>query len=184
MGSMNTFTGKRIDPLEMRAEDVCLEDLAHALSLLCRGGGHLRHFYSVGQHAINCMKEARARGWPPRLQLACLLHDAGEAYLADVIRPVKVHLSNYSAIEEAVMRRIGERYGLMDLSAEENRRWRQIDDEMLCAECAALLAGAGDGRAPQLSARPDLTERRWESVEKEFKELACLLTAELGTAGA
>ena len=39
MGSMNTFTGKRIDPLEMRAEDVCLEDLAHALSLLCRGGG-------------------------------------------------------------------------------------------------------------------------------------------------
>ena len=70
MSVMNTFSGKKFDPMHMNSEDVSLEDLAHALSLLCRGGGHLKYFYSVGQHSINCMKEARARGWSKRVQLA------------------------------------------------------------------------------------------------------------------
>ena len=98
MSVMNTFSGKKFDPMHMNSEDVSLEDLAHALSLLCRGGGHLKYFYSVGQHSINCMKEARARGWSKRVQLACLLHDASEAYIADIIRPVKVHLPEYYKI--------------------------------------------------------------------------------------
>ena len=78
MSTMGTFSGRRFDPLMMTPEDVVLEDIAHALSLLCRGGGQLKYFYSVGQHCINCMKEAEARGWSPRMQLACLLHDASE----------------------------------------------------------------------------------------------------------
>ena len=68
MSRMNTFSGKKFDPMDIKAEDICLEDIAHALSLLCRGGGHLKHFYSVGQHSINCMKEARERGWSERVQ--------------------------------------------------------------------------------------------------------------------
>ena len=58
MGTMNTYSGKKFDPLEMTPDNVFLEDIAHALSLLCRGGGHLKHFYSVGQHSINCAEEA------------------------------------------------------------------------------------------------------------------------------
>ena len=92
---MNTWTGRQFDPLHMQPSDVSLEDIAHALSLLCRGGGHLDRFYSVGQHCINCAGEARARGWSDRLVLACLLHDASEAYISDIIRPVKIHLDNY-----------------------------------------------------------------------------------------
>ena len=61
---MNTWTGRQFDPLHMQPSDVSLEDIAHALSLLCRGGGHLDRFYSVGQHCINCAGEARARGQP------------------------------------------------------------------------------------------------------------------------
>lgn len=67
---MNTFSGKKFDPMKMIPEDVDLEDIAHALSLLCRGGGHLKYFYSVGQHSINCMKEAKARGWSKQMQPA------------------------------------------------------------------------------------------------------------------
>ena len=131
MSVMNTFSGKKFDPMHMNSEDVSLEDLAHALSLLCRGGGHLKYFYSVGQHSINCMKEARARGWSKRVQLACLLHDASEAYIADIIRPVKAHLPEYYKIESKIMTCIFDKFGLDDLSEEENSRWKQLDDEIL-----------------------------------------------------
>ena len=50
MSTMNTYTGKQFDPMLMTEEDVSLRDIAHALSLLCRGGGQVTYFYSVGQH--------------------------------------------------------------------------------------------------------------------------------------
>ena len=131
---MNTWTGRQFDPLHMQPSDVSLEDIAHALSLLCRGGGHLDRFYSVGQHCINCAGEARARGWSDRLVLACLLHDASEAYISDIIRPVKIHLDNYREIEDRIMAVILEAFGLHDLTPEENASWKQIDDDMLRGE--------------------------------------------------
>ena len=70
---MNTYTGKRFDPMQMTPEEVSLRDIAHALSLLCRGGGHMKYFYTVGLHSLNCAREAAARGWSNRLVLACLL---------------------------------------------------------------------------------------------------------------
>ena len=105
MSVMNTFYGRTFDPMEMTEENVALEDIARALSLLCRGGGHIRHFYSVAQHSINCAKEAKARELPERMQLACLLHDASEAYISDIIRPVKEHLNNYLEIEAKIIDR-------------------------------------------------------------------------------
>ena len=85
----------------MKTADVSLKDIVHALSLLCWGGGHIKYFYSVAQHSINCMKEAR--GWSKRVQLACLLHDASEAYISDIIRPVKIYLFNYLEIENRIV---------------------------------------------------------------------------------
>lgn len=58
---MNTYTGKRFDPMQMTPEDVSLRDIAHALSLLCRGGGHMKYFYTVGLHSLNCAREAASR---------------------------------------------------------------------------------------------------------------------------
>ena len=66
---INTFHAHRFDPTAAQTEDICVEDIAHALSLLCRANGHLRHFYSVGQHSLACQREAAARGWTPRVQL-------------------------------------------------------------------------------------------------------------------
>ena len=62
MNVMNTYSGRKFDPMKIAPEDVYLEDIAHALSLVCRGGGQIRWFYSVGQHSINCAHEALARG--------------------------------------------------------------------------------------------------------------------------
>jgi len=74
---------------------ICIEDIAHALSLICRGNGQVKTFFSVGQHCINCAREALARGYSRRVAFACLLHDASECYLSDVPRPFKKTLSGY-----------------------------------------------------------------------------------------
>ena len=108
MSIMNTYTGRKFDPMHIKPKNICLEDIAHALSYLCRGGGQTLIFYSVAQHCLNCAEEARARGWSDRMILACLLHDASEAYISDIIRPVKAHLSNYLEIEEMIMNVIRE----------------------------------------------------------------------------
>ncbi len=91
---MQTHTGRRFYPLDPRREDICIEDIAHALSNICRFGGHVRDFYSVAQHSVIV-----ASLLPPHLQLAGLLHDASEAYLVDIPKPLKVVLPDYQRIE-------------------------------------------------------------------------------------
>ena len=81
---ITTYTGKHFEPMSPDAEVICIEDIAHALSLICRGNGHVKTFWSVGQHCICCAKEAAARGLPDRMILASLLHDASECYLSDI----------------------------------------------------------------------------------------------------
>lgn len=169
---MNTYTGKRFEPLKMTPEDVSLRDIAHALSLLCRGGGHMKYFYTVGLHSLNCAREAASRGWSDRLVLACLLHDASEAYLSDIIRPVKVHLSNYLEIEEQIMQTILTHFHLGDLTPEENALWHQIDDEMLSQELKNLINGEHEMIPVSLTSVPDFRERPHEEVEEEFYQLA------------
>ncbi len=179
MATMNTYTGKKIDPMSMTADDVSIQDIAHALSLTCRGGGHVSYFFSVAQHSINCMNEAKARGWSERLQLACLLHDASEAYISDIIRPVKVHLSNYLEIESSIMNVILERFGLADLNEEENAKWKQIDDEMMNFELKNFMKGEEYRTAGNLVSVPDKAERPWRVVEAEFIECAQTLIDQL-----
>ena len=168
MNTMTTYSGRKFDPMQMTPGDVYLEDIAHALSLLCRGGGQLRYFYSVGQHSLNCAAEAKARGWSERQQAACLLHDASEAYISDIIRPVKIYLSNYLEIESRIMQTILKRFGLEDLTEEENRRWKQIDDEILELELRTLLRGEEDRKVPELASVLDLAEHTPGEIERAF----------------
>ena len=87
--SMLTFTGRTFWPESPRVEDVHIEDIAHALSMLCRFGGHTRVFYSVAQHSVLVAQALMVEGFSALESLAGLLHDAGEAYLGDVVWPVK-----------------------------------------------------------------------------------------------
>lgn len=108
-----TASGRRVWVLDPRPEDICIEDVAHALSNICRFGGHSLRFYSVAEHSVLASAIAHEL-WakrnperpPPRGGLAALrlarrtlLHDAAEAYLGDVIRPLKIELHDYKAIE-------------------------------------------------------------------------------------
>lgn len=81
---ITTYGGIHFFPLDPEADKIEITDVAHALSLICRGNGHVKTFFSVGQHCIHCALEAEARGYGSRIALACLLHDASEAYMSDV----------------------------------------------------------------------------------------------------
>ena len=139
MSSIKTYTGVMFEPLNPNLELIDILDIAHALSMLCRANGHFRSFYSVGQHCINCMKEAAARGYSERVQLACLLHDASEAYLSDVTRPVKQELPKYLEIEKPLQDAIWLKYLGNPLSREEYAQVFEIDDVMLYHEFLSLM---------------------------------------------
>lgn len=131
---MQTFTGRRFYPLDPRPDELDPEDIAHALSLLCRYGGHVERFYSVAEHCV-LMSEAVA----PENALAALLHDAAEAYVVDVPRPLKRQLPGYQAIEDGVWNAICLRFHLAgDLPNEVH----EADNRILLTERNALMSRA------------------------------------------
>lgn len=105
-GYISTYTG-RFWPLDPRASEVSIKDIAHSLAMQCRYAGHGNRFYSVAEHSVHI-----ARNVPPRDRLAGLLHDAPEAYLVDVPRPVKRELAGYKAAEERVWLAVSAAFGL------------------------------------------------------------------------
>lgn len=103
---IRTFTGIYMNVFEPTLEMICIEDIAHALSMQCRFGGHLPAFFSVAQHSIECCAMA-----DEEYKLQALLHDASEAYLIDIPRPIKTGLSNYKEIEDNLMKLIASKFG-------------------------------------------------------------------------
>lgn len=127
---MQTISGTRVYPMDLRPEDFNIFDIAHGLSMMCRFNGHITQFYSVAEHSVHA-----SRALPDDLALIGLLHDASEAYLSDVIRPVKPYLNNYGQIEDRFMQAIGARFGFAWPMPEEVKR---IDNAMLTTEALAL----------------------------------------------
>ena len=134
MSAIHTFSGKKIDPCAPDSAALSVEDIAHALSLICRAGGHFPQFYSVCQHSVACAREAAERGYSVRLQLLCLLHDASEAYLADITRPVKAQLPQYGDYEARLQSLIYETFAGGAPTADEQKQLSAVDDCMLRAE--------------------------------------------------
>jgi 5'-deoxynucleotidase YfbR-like HD superfamily hydrolase len=102
-----TYSGTKFWPLDPRPEDLNLADIAHALSNICRYGGHCKNFYSVAEHCVLMSEKVTGRN-----KLWALLHDATEAYLMDLPRPIKPYLPGYAEYETKLMKCIAERYGL------------------------------------------------------------------------
>lgn len=102
-----TYTGRYVDPVNLKVDDIAIEDIAHALALTNRYGGHTEYPYSVAQHSMLLTAHV-----PIHLMGVALLHDAYEAYGADVPRPLKAHLPEYQEIEDRNLRVIFFKFGL------------------------------------------------------------------------
>ncbi len=137
MSWIQTFTGRKFDPMQPYVYDVCIEDIAHALALTCRFSGHCQTFYSVAQHSILVSHIV-----PDCDALWGLLHDAAEAYLVDLPRPIKQALRQqgntaFDDMEAAVMRAVCARFGLNE---QQPQSVSEADLVLLATEARDLMA--------------------------------------------
>lgn len=164
-GWIQTFTGRAFSILDPRIEDVCIEDIAHALSMQCRFAGHVRAFYSVAQHSVLAsVVVERLQPDNRPLQLGALMHDASEAYVVDLPRPIKrlPQLEGYRDAEKLVEWAVRERFRLTtdvrDLLA-----IKAADEVLLRTECRDLMAPLHQAWTPAL--HPDHGTTMAEIIE-------------------
>jgi uncharacterized protein len=116
-GMIRTHSGIYLNPLYPSTEDIVIEDIAHALSNICRFAGHTNRFYSVAEHSVwvathvNKIRKNLGRIFiDHKLVLSALMHDAAEAYLLDLPTPIKKKLAAYSIAEDNLLQIIARKY--------------------------------------------------------------------------
>ena len=129
---ITTATGRNINPLALKIEDVDIYDIAHSLAMICRFNGHSRIVYSVAEHSVLVSTFC-----PPELALEGLLHDAAEAYLGDVPTPLKRQWPEYQAAERRAQSVITKCFGL---PAEMSSAVNVADKRAIEIEMPRLLA--------------------------------------------
>jgi len=143
-GGMETSSGLYINPLDPDPKLITAQDIAHHLSLICRFRGACKWHYSVAQHSIYVSDMLNMMGESTINQLAGILHDAAEAYLGDVIRPIK-HLDAAKPLrlaEHRLQAVINKKFGVEDAD------WKlikDIDNMVIGAEARQLMPSGGRG---------------------------------------
>lgn len=143
-GWMRTASGRRFRPLDPMPEEVWIGDIAAALAKVCRFGGHCAEFYSVAQHSVLVSHAAEDMAPESEKRLAAmwgLMHDAAEAYIPDVVRPIKGHLLGLERIERDLLQAIATAVGLPWPPPAPWWRWVEIADDALLATEARDLMG-------------------------------------------
>lgn len=136
---MQTYSGKRFYPFDPQVSSIDIVDIAHALAMTCRYGGHCKQFYSVAQHSVLVGSKA-----PAEKALRALMHDAPEAYTGDLIRPIKKHpeMAAFTWVEGTIERAIAVRFDLpwpiMDAEI------KRLDDRIILDERDQVMVPTDD----------------------------------------
>lgn len=133
-----TYTGKEFYPFAPNVDAIDIVDIAHSLSQKVRWNGHSVVPYSVGAHSIQAARRVRLKGAGKNLILAALLHDASEAYFADVPTPIKIHIPDIKSMEYDIQRGIEEAFGLAD-GIVDSDMVKKVDYECLLFEAQHIL---------------------------------------------
>jgi 5'-deoxynucleotidase YfbR-like HD superfamily hydrolase len=166
-----TYSGVKFDPRNVRPKDIVIEDIAHALSMICRFGGHTEPFYSVASHCNRCAEVVfsgcQAAGDPLGgvKALQALLHDASEAYLCDIVKPVKVLIPEYSEWEDSIWCVISKKFGVPE---ELFTEVRLADFTALATEKRDLVPDGPEWTCLRHAATwVDTTQPEWPGVAEE-----------------
>ncbi len=129
---IQTYTGLKFYPFSPRAEDIDIEDIAHALSMNCRFNGHVKYYYSVAQHSVIvsniCEKQFAFSG---------LMHDSSESYISDIARPLKrmSSFNFYNEMEENILEVIYKKYKIRPI----NDHIKHVDSRLTLTEGRDLM---------------------------------------------
>lgn len=143
---MQTSTGRQFWPIDPRPDEVDIRDIAHHLSNICRFTGAVSQFYSVAEHSVHV-----SRLMPRGIQIYGLLHDASEAYICDLARPVKKHSAlgaEYELVEKRIQDAVWAAFGLK-LTPEIEREIDEADKRMLAVEALDLMRPGGKPLRPE-----------------------------------
>lgn len=112
MSIIYTYSGKKIDLLDPKPEDIDLLSIGNGLSRICRFNGQIDRHYSVLKHCMLMYEVAKASNESEEALKAILMHDASEAYIGDVVKPLKEALPEYQKIEDRLSKVIYDKYNI------------------------------------------------------------------------
>ena len=133
---ITTKSGVKFHYLDPQPEEILIKDISHALALTCRFGGHCYHYYSVAQHSVYVAEASDYEN-----ALAALLHDASEAYVPDVPRPIKQDVPRLREIEDKIQKAILKKFNALEAD------WdfiKYLDNAMLAREAKDLMPNTTD----------------------------------------
>lgn len=146
MSVLETYTGRYLDFTAPTPEDVCIEDIARALSMTCRFGGHVTRYYSVAEHAVNVANHVlAANDYDPFLGRAALHHDSHEAYIGDLPTPLKKDIGpKYRWLKKDIDCAVAQALGLNELDFE-HEAIKHADQLALAYEASFVKKSRGLG---------------------------------------
>lgn len=143
-GWIGTYTGRKFWPMDPNPVEVCIEDIANALSKICRFNGHTTEFYSVAAHCLNVESFIHNKYRSSRLSLLALLHDAAEAYVCDLVRPVKRFMLEYKYMEDSILDAVYAAFNIKPPNEKELHLIGYADDYLLAVEAKHLMKNTND----------------------------------------
>lgn len=164
---IQTVSGLRVNPRSMTVGDIRMVDIAHALSMQCRYAGHCYKFYSVAEHCVLTSWVLEQMGRGPRVQLYGLLHDAEEAYLPDLPRPIKEMFPEYREAGKYIMDLVIGKYNLPWGCKDEIKK---VDNALLHTEALEIMGDTSGWYLPEPPV-PDLLIQGWEPHKAKTKFL-------------
>ncbi|MEM9138589.1 MAG: HD family hydrolase [Pseudomonadota bacterium] len=175
------LSGRRLDLLHPSPLDIEIEDIAHGLARVARWNGQTlgKHSYTVAEHSL--LVEQLFGIFKPKAsrdeRLVCLLHDAPEYVIGDMISPFKAAIGlDYKAFEAKLEAAVHVRFGLPAIPPEGVRKLIKRADRAAAWFEATQLAGFTEAEAAKYFARPRfqgaseirLTAKTTEVVQKDF----------------
>ncbi len=165
---MLTATGKVFHPFNPQPHQICMEDIVQKLSRICRFGGGVKWplHYSVAEHSVLLAQHALERLGDPQLALQLLMHDAAEAYIGDMIRPLKEVMPEFRRIDNEITEQIFAKYNIP-------YPWPALVDELdvriLIDEEAQVMAPHARRFEVQYMAPVGVKLQCWDAVQAHFE---------------
>lgn len=167
--TIKTRSGRYLDLADPKPDQFTMLDIASGLSKICRFGGQLEQWYSVAEHSLLCSHMRTSI----EIKKALLLHDASEAFIGDVVKPLKIMLPAYQEIEQRLMAVIFEKYGVDDPD-ETVMAVDFVDKTMLFSEKRYFFRGRAETwPGEEMYPRIELNYRGLSTAEAEDQFMKC-----------